>query len=271
VNLTKFLLATFLVVATAALLSACNLLGEAQDHTYKDYQALDDAGEFEHGWAPDLLPESATDIHLKYDLDSNAILMAFEFDPADEAAVTRDCTTADQMLPPQLQAKWWPDDLLTDGAVAFYQCPQGNLAIRDVAGFFWSGVKTPPGAISIAELDANPKNFLDLDGQQVTVVGYVDFDNIHDLRETNYPQEAVGFVRKPGQTADSVFFAYFPPGSDPHPLFDELYALRAGHESSGLRLLVTGALRAYDQPTNFSNKTGYVIDVASPEDVVILR
>ena len=82
----------FTALTAVLLLSACNLLGEVQDHTYKDYWALDDAGELEHGWAPDLLPESATDIHLKYDLDSNAILMAFEFDPVDEAAVTRDCT-----------------------------------------------------------------------------------------------------------------------------------------------------------------------------------
>ena len=36
-------------------------------------------------------------------------------------------------------------------------------------------------------------------------------------------------------------------------------------------MMVTGVLRAYDQPTNFSTRTGYVMDVASPDDVVILK
>jgi len=255
-----------------AFLAACNPLTAVNDHQYDDYASLAAAGEIEQGWAPDFLPASATDIHLKYDLDANAILMAFDFAPEDGGALARACTPLNQIFPPKLTAKWWPEGILGDAAAVFYECPNGYLAIRGTQGFYWSGVQVPANVITVSALDAHPDKYLDLDGKQVTVLGYVDFDNIHDSRETFYQQEGIGFVRKPGQRADAVFYAYFSPDSDLHPLFDELYALRPKHyEKADLQLLMTGTLHAYDQDTNFTHRKAYVIDVGDPANVVILK
>jgi hypothetical protein len=259
------------LLTVVAFVAACNPLNEVKDAQYQDYASLVEAGELERGWAPALLPSSATNIHIKYSLENNDILLAFDFAPADAEALTQNCEPLSLALPPRLSADWWPDDLLSGEAARFYECPNGYLALRDSHGYYWAGVKMPADVISVNELDAHPKKYLDLDGQTVTVVGYVDFGNIHDLRDTHYNQEAIGFVRAPGQRADSVFFIYFPHSVDPHALFDEIYALLPMHEESGLKLMATGVLRAYDQPTNFSTRTGYVMDVDSPEDVVILK
>jgi len=262
---------TLLTLTFLSLLAACNPLSEVHDRQYEDYAALAAAGEVERGWAPKFLPNSATNIHLKYDLDSNAILMAFDLPAADAEELARSCTARAHPLPPALTADWWPPDLFADPAASFYQCPQGYLALRGSSGFYWAGVQTPPDVIPVTELHAHPDEFLHLDGKQVTIVGYVDFDNIHDLRQSYYKREGIGFVAKPGQTADSIFHIYFPADANPHPLFDELYELRPTYEQSGLRLMATGVLRAYKQPTNFTNRTGYVMDVTGVDDVVILR
>ena len=265
------LILPLILLALSLFLTACNPLNTTTEKYYENHQALADAGEIERGWAPDFLPESATNIHLKYDLENNAILLAFEFDPADAAAMTQACRPVNLVPPPLLGADWWPADLLSDGAVSFYECPDGYLALGDGQGFYWAGVQPPPDAIPVASLYLHPDKYLDLDGQRVTVLGYVDFSNIHDLREMTYPREAIGFVQKPGQTADAVFFIYFPQDADPHPLFDDLHALESKREETGQLLMATGVIHAYDQPTNFSTRTGYVMDVESPDDVVIVK
>ena len=259
------------LVFVAVLLSACNPLNETFEKHYDDYQSLVDAGEIQRGWAPEFLPESATDIHLKYDLDENAVLLSFAFDPADAEAMTQSCTPVSRVFDARLTATWWPNDLPAENAARFYECPEGYLALRDGTGYFWAGVDAPSDAIPVASLYLHPDKYLHLDGQQVTIVGYVDFDNIHDLREMYYSQEGIGFVQKPGQTADAIFFIYFPASVNPHPLFDKLYALQPGREETGQLLMATGVLHAYDQPTNFTTRTGYVMDVADVDDVTIIK
>jgi hypothetical protein len=256
------------LLAITILLAACNPLSEVRDNHYKDYQSLAAAGETERGWAPELLPESAENIHLKYNLEDNTVLMAFDFAATDAESLARACQPATSAPPPRLSADWWPAEMQS---ASLSECQDGYLALQGDRAYYWGGAKSPPDAIPVASLYLHPDKYLDLDGQRVTVVGYVDFSNIHDLREMYYSQEGIGFVRKPGQTADAVFFIYFDPADDPHLLFDKLYALQPTHEETGLLLMATGVLHAYDQPTNFSTRTGYVMDMSSPEDVVILR
>jgi len=259
-----------ILLAALTLLAACNPLTDVQEKQYTDYAALTAAGEQEKGWAPDWLPTSAHNIQLKTNLDTNAILLAFDFDPAEKSALSQRCAPTTRPLPPTLSAAWWPTDLLTNPAAQFYQCDAGYLALLDARGYYWTGAQAPADALSVNELYAHPEDYLHLDGQRVTVIGYVDFDNIHDLRQSYYAKEGIGFVRKPGQTADAIFNLYFPPDANPHPLFDKLYALRPEHEQTGLKVLATGVLRSFQKPTNFTNRTGYALDVASPEDVVIV-
>lgn len=262
----KFVFAAALLAAMLGL-TACNILSDARSNTYENYESLVSAGEIERGWAPEFLPRSATDIHLDYDLDTNAVLLAFDFAAADLEALTQACASIDDVTAPALSAEWWPADLHADDAVSFFQCPGGGyLALDAHQGYYWSGSKT----IAVAELVAHPKQYQHLDGQRVTVIGYVDFDNIHDMRETYYAQEVIGFVLKPGQTAEAVFFADFDPSLDPHPLFDRLYCLRSGHEAQGLQIVVTGTLHAFEMPTNFTTGLGYAMDVQNLDDVVIL-
>ncbi len=259
-----------LLLTITALFAACNR-SETQEHAYKDYHALIAAEEMDRGWAPEFLPASAANIHLKYNLDDNAILMAFDFAPEDATSLTKACAAVHRVLPPKLTADWWPDDLPTDAAASFHQCLQGNLAVKAGKGYYWAGVSISPDAIEASDLDAHPKKYLDLVGKEVTVTGYVDFSNIQDLREMHYLQNGIGFVRKPGQTADSVFYVYFLPEVDPAPLFDILHELAPTYEETGLRLVATGVLRAYEQRTNFLSKTGYVIEVDDVNDVLIAR
>jgi hypothetical protein len=269
-KLTKLILGVILL-ATMGILTACNPLSEVQEKQYNDYTSLVEAGEIERGWAPKFLPASATNIHIKYNLENNAILLAFDFDPADAAAMTQACHPVNLAPTPTLTADWWPQEITSESFAHVYECAGGYLALQEGRGYYWAGTKAPKDAIPITSLYQHPDKYLDLDGKRVTVVGYVDFSNIHDLREMYYSQEGIGFVRKPGQTADAIFFVYFDPEDDPHPLFDKLHALQPTHEETGLLLMATGVLHAYDQPTNFSTRTGYVMNVESPDDVMILK
>jgi len=248
-------------------LAGCGMLSDVRSNSYKDYDAVVAAGEIERGWVPDFLPHSATDIHLKYDLDTNAVLLAFRYADDDGQALSQVCTPTDSVTSPALDANWWPNDLQKDGTTLFFQCPGDSfLAIDAGRGYYWSGMNT----ISVTELYAHPKQYQHLEGQIVTVVGYVDFDNILDKRETYYDRETIGFVRKPGQHADAVFFANFDSSVDPHPLFDRLHQLEPKYYDTGLRLAVTGKLHAFEMPTNFTTDIGYEVVVQSLEDVVIL-
>ncbi len=132
------------------------------------------------------------------------------------------------------------------------------------------GPGVPEDAIRVTDLHAHPKEYQPLNGQQATVVGYVDFDNILDQRETYYDHEAIGFVSQPGQTGDVVFFADLDTSLDPRPLFDRLYCLRPDYETKGLQIAVTGTLHVSEQLTNFTTGLGYEMDVSSLDDVVIL-
>ncbi len=140
----KLLLFTGLFL-TMLLLAACNTLNDVHENQYKDYQAITAAGEIQRGWAPEFLPESATNIHLKYNLDTNAVLLAFDFAPADAEAMTTTCRPVNLVPPPMLTADWWPKDL---SGATFYECEEGYLALREGQGFFWLQGQTPPDAIS---------------------------------------------------------------------------------------------------------------------------
>jgi hypothetical protein len=146
-RLTVILAILAALFVTAGCRSASLLLSDQQASTYADYEAVQASGNMERGWIPERLPESASDIRLKYDIDTNEILLTFHFDPAEMDDLLAQCAPAELTatdLPQQLSASWWPGDLQgPDTAVsryAFYGCDSAYLAIDSDQNqaFFWS-------------------------------------------------------------------------------------------------------------------------------------
>ncbi len=136
--------ALFLVTGCA---SARLFFTDQQTYAYADYKAAQASDMIERGWIPEYLPESASDINLKYDIDTNEIMLTFQFDPAEMDDFLSQCAPADLTaadFPQQLSASWWPDDLQwADTAVpryVFYGCNSAYLAVDEAQNqvFFWS-------------------------------------------------------------------------------------------------------------------------------------
>jgi len=252
-----------MIVALLTLTTGCRLFEEVHEESFTD--RADASGLIERGWIPELLPPSASDIHVKYDVDSNEAVVSFSYAPADEDDLGSACTRTPHIPTPTMRASWFPDGVENTAAHSF-MCDDGYLVTDGNDGYYWSDAT----ALTVNDLHSDAERYVYLDGRLATVVGYVDFDNIFDRRDTEYGYEAIGFVLKPGQFADAVMFAVFPEGSDPHPLFDRIYAARPDDESQGLRLMATGTISVAEQPTNFSTSLGYEIAVADPEDVSIV-
>lgn len=131
----------------------------------------------------------------------------------------------------------------------------------------------PEDAILVTDLYAHPDQYEAMAGQTVTVVGYLDFANIHDLRETTYPQEAIRLVKRPEDQAGagSGVFVYFPRSADPRPLFDRLYSLESQSEADGLVVAARGVLKPFEMQYNFNRATGFVLEEVDPEEVIIFE
>jgi hypothetical protein len=131
----------------------------------------------------------------------------------------------------------------------------------------------PEDAILVSDLYAHPDQYEAMAGQTVTIAGYLDFANIHDLRDANYPQEAIRLVKRPEDQvgAGSGLFVYFPASTDPHPLFDRLYSLESQSETDGLVVAARGVLESSEMHYNFNSATGFVLKEADPDDVLIFE
>ena len=131
--------------------------------------------------------------------------------------------------------------------------------------------KISADAILVSDLYAHPKKYTKFVGQPVTVVGYLDFANIHDQRKNTYPQEAIALITKPEDpgSAQSVF-AYFAPAANPYPLFDLLYDKENRIGDKGLAVAVQGTLQSFERQYNFNSDTGFVLEGVIPDDVSVL-
>lgn len=97
---------------------------EAHD---KHRRAAEMDGAMARRWVPAWLPASARDIREIHDLDTNAALLRFVYDPADEDELTKVCRPSDgprHPLPRETymtrRADWWPHELLAgERAIGF--------------------------------------------------------------------------------------------------------------------------------------------------------
>jgi hypothetical protein len=127
------------LLIAAALIAACSLI-DTQSASYADYGAVEATGAIGRGWIPAFLPESATDVREKHNLDTNTELVRFDFDARDLGTLTQACPPTQDIVPPTLNANWWPDDL-QDSVGAFFRCEGAGayLAVdaTNMRAYFW--------------------------------------------------------------------------------------------------------------------------------------
>lgn len=135
------------------LLSACDRL-ETSENVYANYEQLKTTSEpGEPGnWIPRFIPHSATDIRVRYKVDTGAQLLTFYFAGDSTAFPGESCkpTTASEVQLPTpgfLGVTWWPPDLVQGGTPGverykLFLCErQAFLAVTENAGrrqaFYW--------------------------------------------------------------------------------------------------------------------------------------
>ena len=100
----------------------------------------------ERGWIPSWLPEDATDIRERHDLDSNISQLTFRFDKLNVSECVPIGADAVE-IPRKVMVEWWPAELRDDRSVnstfAFRKCQGANstayLAVDDKGkrAYFW--------------------------------------------------------------------------------------------------------------------------------------
>lgn len=128
---------------------------ETQESSYATAALAREAGAVRRGWLPEFLPPSATDIREHHNLDTNAVILRFSFDPAESGFWTQACLplSPDQVPKPEAQlavgVSWWPEDVAPSPGVTprhdFFACshPARVLAIGRELALAWSPSGTP--------------------------------------------------------------------------------------------------------------------------------
>jgi hypothetical protein len=99
----------------------CN--GEISREYYRDYtEAIESGRLYERGFSQ-ILPLSAEDIRLQFDLDSNRFFMTFTYDPHDLASMLKQFKKLD-FIPHELPPgpSWWINSEFKDGRMIVDDC-----------------------------------------------------------------------------------------------------------------------------------------------------
>lgn len=96
------------------------------------------AGEVSRGWIPAFVPEAATDIRLKYDVENNRTWLAFR-GLIERSTLQYQCLSASSKeitFPSSGPRGWWPGVLTGDSsdgksAYAYYSCKDGEIVATD--------------------------------------------------------------------------------------------------------------------------------------------
>ena len=98
------------------LLLSCN--GMDKDAAYADRAQVEADGAFTKGWAPDFLPDSATNIRESHNLDTNECWLTFTFEKDAEHSMKTVLASTDLQnvkFPRASSSRrrpWWPQNLL---------------------------------------------------------------------------------------------------------------------------------------------------------------
>lgn len=102
---------------------------EVQESFWPTYEEAVADGLIQRGWAPAFLPQSASQIRERHDIDTNECWIHFQFDQADFRAMVSGLkeVPASEVLFPRRVPSWWPSGLrkgldLYDSSYRFYKC-----------------------------------------------------------------------------------------------------------------------------------------------------
>jgi hypothetical protein len=123
------------------LLIICSLLaGGCQEDVHSTYATLvelDHAGQGARTWFPEVLPTSASNLEVWYNIDTNATVGRLRFDPS-ELEPFRGRLTAQRQDEPFAEAKF---PMMDD--VDWPPCLKGSVALADVRACGYEAIRIP--------------------------------------------------------------------------------------------------------------------------------
>ena len=121
---------------------------ETFDAEYSSLQVAREKNAVKTGLVPNWLPETSQQIKVTYDLDTNEIILAFQYKITEGWNPPLICNPIGPFDTPEpkLQRSWWPQDVPANHFSAYrhtyYNCKKGNsfLAILPDVGeaFYWN-------------------------------------------------------------------------------------------------------------------------------------
>lgn len=133
-------------VMALLVLVSCDWIESKEGH-YPDMKAAAAAGEISRGWIPAFVPQSASDIRIKYDVENNRTWLSFR-GTVDQSTLHDTChsvTGKEISYPINGPRGWWPIALTADSkenktVYEYYACKDGELLATDRAKaqvFLW--------------------------------------------------------------------------------------------------------------------------------------
>ena len=243
------------------------LLRNQPEFTYATYAEAQKDGMIEKGWIPAFVPETATNLHLAINLDTNNSLLSFE---APEKALddVADCAAVSQKGSHALNARWWSDEYYNDSATRFYRCGKEKwLAVNKNKVWYWVGMKH----LTVEELVRHAKSYTYLDKMDVILSGYVDLSNVFDIR-THDESNTFGLVPDFRKGGENDVFVIFDNTDDAYAVLDQIHNETPSCTSTdiAIRMEMEGMLRKFEMPMNFNTDIGYQIQVHDYQDIVFL-
>jgi hypothetical protein len=154
----KYIIASLIIIILIffTLFLKCDF--ESPEEVYSDYNTAIESEIFGDGkWVPvSLLPSSAKNIHVKYDIDSNEVWLLFDYDSISSLNIKSICLRIlirKEMLPRynrSAEISWWPSSITNqtgyskmDEEFVFYNCMaiyDGMVAIdaKRKKFYYWS-------------------------------------------------------------------------------------------------------------------------------------
>ncbi|WP_162374345.1 hypothetical protein [Pseudoxanthomonas sangjuensis] len=124
--------------------SGCDLVLEERNEQFDSRNEITESGYFEKGWIPRWLPDSATNIREKHEVDTIATVLVFEYSSGDEPPFGNECvaTDSERVSAPRLTAHWWPAVAQLKAMPLLYRCPDDNSGFLAASAdgktaYFW--------------------------------------------------------------------------------------------------------------------------------------
>ena len=262
-----FIILGITVVIISAHQIKTRFIDDYEESIYKTYEDALNAGMIDKGWIPEFIPDTAENIHLKYDIDTNELLLTFSNEGPNFIEASG-CIATEEKASHALNAKWWEDTFYDNPDTLFFQCDKdGWLAINGNNVWYWSGLEE----IRIKNLTSRPKSYLRLDGKLVTLIGYVDFMNTFDTRAHD-DSDTFALIPDFEKGGEDTIFVKFEHQEDAFTLLDEIHneTPRCTSTDIALQLALQGTLHSFEMPMNFSTSIGYELQLHNLDDVIFL-